>query len=53
MAKLFLNIKRLTINNKAILKGKLTLGHEANSFKPCGSDKVFWIIEKTGEMQNA
>ncbi|GGG43614.1 lipocalin family protein [Bizionia arctica] len=34
-----------------ILKGKLTLGHEAKSFEPCGSDKVFWVSDKTMELE--
>jgi hypothetical protein len=33
------------------LKGRLTFGHEANSFQPCGSDQVFWVSEKTGKLK--
>ena len=35
------------------LSGKLTFGHEVRSFKPCGSDKTFWVSDKTGELQNS
>lgn len=43
------------INDKVeqkILKGELVLGHEANTFKPCGSDKTFWITDKTGKLKD-
>lgn len=33
------------------LTGKLTLGHEANSFQPCGSKQLFWVSEKTGKLK--
>lgn len=33
------------------LSGKWTLGHEVRSFKPCGSDKAYWVSDKTGELQ--
>ena len=33
------------------LSGKLTLGHEVRSFKPCGSEKSFWVSDKTGELK--
>jgi len=32
------------------LKGQLTLGHEVRTFKPCGSDKTFWVSDKTGKL---
>lgn len=32
-------------------KGKLVLGHEARSFQPCGSEKVFWISDKTANLK--
>jgi len=39
-------------NRKAkTLKGRLTLGHEANSFQPCESDQVFWVYDKTGKLK--
>ena len=33
------------------LKGQLTLGHEVRTFKPCGSDKTFWVSDKTGKLK--
>lgn len=33
------------------LSGKLTIGHEVRSFKPCGSDKEFWVSDNTGELK--
>jgi hypothetical protein len=33
------------------LKGYLTLGHEVRTFKPCGSNKTFWVTDKTGKLQ--
>jgi len=33
------------------LEGQLTLGHEVRTFKPCGSDKTFWISDKTGKLK--
>ena len=35
------------------LRGKLTLGHEVSSFKPCGSDKTFWVSDKTGKLKKS
>lgn len=32
------------------LTGKLVLGHEAQGFKPCTSDKEFWITDRTGKL---
>lgn len=32
--------------------GKLTLGHEASSFVPCGEDNVFWVIDNTASLEN-
>lgn len=43
--------KTLTEQKSKTLKGKLTLGHEGRSFEPCGSDKVFWVSDKTGELE--
>lgn len=51
-AKLNVTDENLSINSAKTLKGKLTLGHEANSFKPCGSDTIFWILDKTGKLKN-
>ena len=34
-----------------ILDGELTLGHEVRTFKPCGSDKTFWVSDKTGKLK--
>lgn len=63
---LILNYKKVNKNNATIqnekkksfseeksrtLKGQLTLGHEANVFKPCGSDKTFWVVDKTGKLK--
>src|SRR5687767_6389627 len=33
------------------LEGQLTLGHEVRTFKPCGSDKTFWVSDKTGKLE--
>jgi hypothetical protein len=33
------------------LQGQLTLGHEVRTFKPCGSDKTFWVSDKTGKLK--
>lgn len=33
------------------LEGQLTLGHEVRTFKPCGSDKTFWVLDKTGKLK--
>ena len=33
------------------LRGRLTLGHEANSFQPCRSKHVFWVSDKTGKLK--
>ena len=35
----------------ATVKGKLILGYEGRSFQPCDSDKVFYVIDRTGEME--
>jgi len=32
------------------LEGQLILGHEVRTFKPCGSDKTFWVSDKTGKL---
>lgn len=32
------------------LTGKLILGHEAQGFKPCTSDKEFWVTDRTGKL---
>jgi uncharacterized membrane protein len=29
-------------------RGHLVLGHEVRSFKPCGSDKESWVLDRTG-----
>jgi hypothetical protein len=34
------------------LEGQLTLGHEVRTFKPCGSDKTFWVSDKTGKIKD-
>lgn len=33
------------------LKGQLIWGHEARTFKPCGSDKTFWVSDETGKLK--
>ena len=33
------------------LKGQLVWGHETRTFKPCGSDKTFWISDETGKIK--
>lgn len=35
-----------------IAKGKIILGLEGNSFQPCDNDKVFYVIDKTGTLEN-
>ncbi len=39
--------------NFKTLKGKLKWGHEVRSFKPCGSEKEFWVSDKTGKLENS
>ncbi len=34
-----------------IAKGKIILGLEGDSFRPCGNDKVFYVIDKTGTLE--
>jgi len=51
---LILTYKKLNKSNEAnqkSLQGQLTLGHEVRSFKPCGSDKTFWISDQTGKLK--
>jgi len=63
---LILDYKKVNKNNEAnqneagatlleqkskTLEGQLTLGHEVRTFKPCGSDKTFWILDKTGKLK--
>ncbi|GEM_PF-427148 len=43
--------KTLSEQKSKTLKGELILGHEARTFKPCGSDKTFWISDKTGKLK--
>lgn len=38
--------------NLKTFSGRLTLGHEANSFQPCGSDKVFWVRDQTNNLKD-
>ena len=33
-----------------VVKGEIVIGHEANVFKPCGSDKEYWVTDKTGKL---
>lgn len=43
---------KISLGQKSkILKGQLILGHEARTFKPCGSDKTFWVLDKTGKLK--
>jgi len=63
---LILDYKKVSKNNEAnqneggttlleqqskTLEGQLTLGHEVRTFKPCGSDKTFWVSDKTGKLK--
>ena len=63
---LILDYKKLSKNNEAnpnqggttllerqskTLEGQLTLGDEVRTFKPCGSDKTFWVSDKTGKIK--
>lgn len=34
------------------LEGVLRIGHEVRSFTPQGSEKEFWIVDKTGELNS-
>lgn len=34
------------------LSGTLCIGHEVRSFKPDGCDKEFWIVDKTGKLND-
>jgi len=54
---LILNYKKVnkpnekTTEQKAqVVSGELVLGHEANVFKPCKTDKEFWVTDKTGKL---
>lgn len=40
-------------NELCILSGTLCIGHEVCSFKPDGSDDEFWIVDKTGRLDEA
>ncbi|APU11776.1 hypothetical protein A5M85_16260 [Cellulophaga lytica] len=40
-------VDSLTTYKKETLSGKLTFGVEVATFKPCNSDKVYWINDKT------
>ena len=51
------NYKKINKNSEplpgqkaAVVRGELIIGHEANVFKPCGSDKTFWVTDKTGKL---
>ena len=63
---LILDYKKVSKNNEAnqneggttlleqqskTLEGQLTFGHEVRTFKPCGSDKTFWVSDKTGKLK--
>ena len=63
---LILEYKKVTTKNEAhqneggttlleqkskTLEGQLTLGHEVRTFKPCGSDKTFWVSDTTGKLK--
>ena len=63
---LILEYKKVSKNNEAhqneggttlleqkskTLEGLLTLGHEVRTFKPCGSDKTFWVSDTTGKLK--
>ena len=30
------------------MEGELSIGHEVRTFTPSGSDREFWIVDKTG-----
>lgn len=46
------NTKTSSNQKSKIVSGKLTLGHEANEFKPCRSTNAFWVMDKTGKLKN-
>ncbi len=33
------------------LEGQLIWGHEARTFKPCGSDNTFWVSDETEKLK--
>lgn len=35
-----------------VLEGAFIYGHEVRSFTPCGSDKQFWVLDKTEQLKN-
>lgn len=55
--KLIFNYKKINkINEKLsgqkaqVVSGELIIGHEANVFTPCKSDKEFWVMDQTGKL---
>ena len=32
------------------MEGELIIGHEVRAFTPSGSDREFWIVDKTGQL---
>lgn len=32
------------------MEGELRIGHEVRAFTPSGSDREFWIVDKTGQL---
>lgn len=42
-----------TSSDKSVktIKGQLVWGGEVRTIKPCGSDKIFWVSDKTGEIK--
>jgi hypothetical protein len=47
------HVERTTLSDpkSKTVEGQLTLGHETRTFKPCGTDKTFWVADKTGKLQ--
>lgn len=35
-------------DHSLIFRGHLVLGHEVRSFKPCGKDIEYWVLDRTG-----
>ncbi len=42
----------LFVLEPTLLKGQLTMGHEAYSFVPCGQEKVYWVIDNASQLMD-
>lgn len=34
------------------MKGEMSLAHEVRSFRPEGTDDEYWIVDKTGRLED-